>query len=70
MTLVGLVFLFLMLWSEMHLVFQAGGAEAELTSSNFVEFVKNLLKNPEEREHFFQVSFVAVLVPYYNPSEH
>lgn len=60
MTLVSLVCFFVMLCSEIYHVFQAGGAEAELTSSNFVEFVKNLLRNPEEREHFFQVSIVVV----------
>lgn len=48
-----------MLWTENILHSQIGGTEAELSSLNFVEFVKNLLKNPQKREDLFQVSFVV-----------
>lgn len=34
---------------------QAGGTNVELPQSNFVDLVKSLQNDPEEREHFFQV---------------
>ncbi|XP_017271587.1 zinc finger protein 135 [Kryptolebias marmoratus] len=45
---------------------EAGGPKAEPSSSNFVEFVKNLLKSPEEREHFFQKIFSEQFGPVYD----
>lgn len=37
-------------------VFQATDAEVGLSESNFLGLVQTLLKDPDEREHFFQVS--------------
>lgn len=39
---------------------QACDANQEVPHPEFVDLVKKLLKNPDEREHFFQVS-VTVL---------
>ena len=44
------------------MLFQVGAANMEVSLSEFVDLVKNLLKNPEEREHFFQVS--ATVAPW------
>lgn len=38
------------------MLLQVGAAHREVSLSEFVDLVKNLLKNLEEREHFFQVS--------------
>lgn len=38
---------------------QVGAANMEVPHSEFVDLVKNLLKNPDEREHFFQVSVIV-----------
>lgn len=35
---------------------QVGAANVEAPHSEFVALVKNLLKNPEKKEDFFQVS--------------
>lgn len=43
-------------------VLQDGDGNAEVTQSNFMDLVENLLKNPEEREHYFQVSLVVVVL--------
>lgn len=37
---------------------QVGAANVEAPHSEFVTLVKNLLRNPEEREDFFQVSVI------------
>ncbi|XP_073345242.1 uncharacterized protein [Pagrus major] len=38
-------------------VMEVGAANMEVPLSEFVDLVKNLLKNPDEREHFFQNVF-------------
>lgn len=38
------------------MLMQVGVTNTEVPCSEFVDLVKNLLKSPEEREHFFQVS--------------
>lgn len=38
---------------------QVAAAEIEASRSEFVDLVRNLLKNPDEREEFFQVSVVG-----------
>lgn len=37
---------------------QVATASAEASHSEFVDLVRNLLKNPDEREHFFKVSVI------------
>ena len=44
----------------MHVLLQSGDAEVELSESKFVELVESLLKDPSERENFYQVC-VALL---------
>uniref|UniRef100_A0A674DTH4 TERF1-interacting nuclear factor 2 N-terminal domain-containing protein n=1 Tax=Salmo trutta TaxID=8032 RepID=A0A674DTH4_SALTR len=39
---------------------QSGDAEVELSESNFVELVESLLKDPSERENFYQVCFALI----------
>lgn len=44
---------------------QAGAANmehVEAPHSKFVDLVKNLLNNPDERHHFFQVSVIVPLL--------
>lgn len=38
---------------------QVGAVDMEALHSEFVDLVRNLLKNPDEREHFFQVSVIV-----------
>lgn len=38
---------------------QVAATEIEASLPEFVDLVRNLLKNPDEREHFFQVSVVG-----------
>ena len=38
------------------MLLQVDAANREVSHSEFVDLVKSLLKNPDEREHFFQVS--------------
>lgn len=38
---------------------QAGAANMQAPHSDFVDLVKKLLKNPDEREHFYQVSVMV-----------
>lgn len=44
----------------MHVLLQSGDAEVELSESNFVELVESLLKDPSERENFYQVCFALI----------
>jgi len=38
---------------------QADNAEQEVSDSQFMGLVQNLLRNPEERRNFFQVNLVS-----------
>ncbi|XP_069564878.1 uncharacterized protein [Brachyistius frenatus] len=49
---------------------EAGGTNLELPHSDFVDLVKNLLKNPHEREHFFQKVFLEEFGPTYDEALH
>ncbi|XP_070783623.1 uncharacterized protein [Enoplosus armatus] len=51
-------------------VTEAGAANAEVPPSTFVDLVKNLLKNPDEREHFFQEVFPEEFGPMYDEALH
>lgn len=40
-----------------HLLLQSDNAEQESSDSHFMRLVQNLLRDPDERKNFFQVSF-------------
>lgn len=46
-----------------HLLLQSDNAAQEASDSHFMRLVQNLLRDPEERKNFFQVSFGCIL-PY------
>ncbi|KAM4525484.1 uncharacterized protein PAE49_001401 [Odontesthes bonariensis] len=45
---------------------EAGGADTEEPNSNFGDFVKNLLRNPDDRQQFFQRVFHEEFGPSYD----
>lgn len=45
-----------------HLLLQSDNAEQESSDSHFMRLVQNLLRDPEERKNFFQVSFGCILL--------
>ncbi|XP_047464722.1 zinc finger protein 329-like [Mugil cephalus] len=45
---------------------EAGGTDTELRHSSFVDLVKNLLENPDEKEHFFEKDFPEEFGPTYD----
>ncbi|KAM6964622.1 uncharacterized protein LKV04_020368 [Tautogolabrus adspersus] len=49
---------------------EAGAAHIEVPNSEFVDLVRNLLKNPEEREHFFQKVFPEEFGPGFEEALH
>ncbi|XP_013768616.1 uncharacterized protein LOC102211439 isoform X3 [Pundamilia nyererei] len=49
---------------------EAGGTNVELPQSNFVDLVKNLQNDAEEREHFFQNVFPVEFGPAYDETLH
>uniref|UniRef100_A0A3P8TKY7 C2H2-type domain-containing protein n=2 Tax=Amphiprion percula TaxID=161767 RepID=A0A3P8TKY7_AMPPE len=49
---------------------EAGGLNVDLSHANFVDLVKNLLKNPDKREHFFQNVFPEEFGPTYDKALH
>ncbi|XP_028264581.1 uncharacterized protein LOC114437847 [Parambassis ranga] len=51
-------------------VTEAGDANTDVTQSNFVDLVQNLLKSPEEREHYFQKVFPEEFGPTYDDALH
>ncbi|XP_044035042.1 zinc finger protein 3 homolog isoform X2 [Siniperca chuatsi] len=51
-------------------VTEAGAANMEVPHSKFVDLVKNMLKDPEEREHFFQKVFPEEFGPTYDEALH
>lgn len=51
-------------------VMEAGAASMEAPHSKFVDLVKNLLENPDEREHFFQKVFPEEFGPTYDDALH
>ncbi|XP_070708409.1 zinc finger protein 250-like [Pempheris klunzingeri] len=51
-------------------VIEAGAANVGVSHSGFVDLVKNLLRNPDEREHFFQKVFPEDFGPTYDEALH
>uniref|UniRef100_UPI0037E7AE89 zinc finger protein 184-like n=1 Tax=Semicossyphus pulcher TaxID=241346 RepID=UPI0037E7AE89 len=51
-------------------VMEDGTVDMEVPNSEFVDLVKNLLKNPEERELFFQKNFPEEFGPTYDEALH
>uniref|UniRef100_A0AAQ5YCP8 C2H2-type domain-containing protein n=1 Tax=Amphiprion ocellaris TaxID=80972 RepID=A0AAQ5YCP8_AMPOC len=55
---------------RMQMFIEAGGLNVDLSHANFVDLVKNLLKNPDKREHFFQNVFPEEFGPTYDKALH
>lgn len=47
-------------------MFQSGDAEVDAEEAIFVELIQTLLKEPAEREHFYQVSQPCVYIRYHS----
>lgn len=50
--------------SNSDVMFQSGDAEVDAEEAIFVELIQTLLKEPAEREHFYQVSLRHVFINY------
>ncbi|KAG7239791.1 hypothetical protein INR49_028378 [Caranx melampygus] len=49
---------------------EAGATDMEVPNSNFVDLVKNMMMNPENREHFFQKVFPEEFGPTFDEALH